>query len=136
MNAAAAAELLDRHEAFWRVRARFFFLAFGLAGDDSRAAEKIGAAEELLALNPTKARGLWDRALAEVGGITRDAAIELSRLGAAERLRQVDRALRALGMTAAGVARFSAPFAEVESGAPPGFWRWVEDSEIAGGSPR
>lgn len=134
MDINAAGDWLNRFEAFWRVRGRFYVLAFGLDGDDPRRAKPIAGHEEFVSLNPEKARGIWDRALGEAGaGLSRQEAIELARMSSAERIERAETALRVLGFTPAGQRRFLPFMLQVEEEWPRDFWNWTVEHDIAGG---
>lgn len=132
MDIAVAGAWLADYERFWQCRVSFFLRAFGLAGDEPGAASQIAAAPEFVALNPVAALRVWEKTLAETGqGLTREAAAKLATMTVPERLAQLHAALRALGFTAAGGARFAADFLRLErdDAFPAGFWEWLAEAE-------
>ena len=132
---AGAVECLRSLDLFWQVRGRFYALAFMDADKDPRAARSVPGADELVALNPVLARGLWDRAMREVGnGLSRKVAIELSKLSATERLAWADAAIRTpLGFTPAAWKAFAWFLPFEQDGDCGGIWEWVATEGIATG---
>ena len=131
----AAGDWLIEYAAFWKVRAGFYTLAWGkYENDPTRAARRIPEEPDYLALNPVTARGLWDRAMREAGGIlSRETVAEMTALGSTGRRAMVDACAETLGLTPAGRARY-APFVMLEDDGLwlPGFWEWVAREGIAG----
>jgi hypothetical protein len=93
---------------------------------------------DLISLKQADARGLWIRALSEVGGdLTREAAAELSMMGAPARLDRLAAAGEAFGLTRAGQERFFADLLAIEResmSCPVAieFWAWTKEHNISG----
>src|SRR5207237_933360 len=103
MKPRAAEQWMVRFYLFCAVRGRFWQIAFntdatGRALDD----------REEYSHRPAAFRALWSQALREAGGgLTAAAALELMQLGSAARRQQIEEAIRALGMTAAGRKKYN-----------------------------
>jgi len=136
-NETTALEWLLRFDFFWQVCGRFYKLAFNLEEGESDpcAARLIPDAPEFLSLNPVMAKGLWVRAMQEVGGgLSKQAAIELMNMGREDRLAQAEAAANTLGLTAAGRQRFARFIElEIEGLGMPDFWDWVRRERVAEG---
>src|SRR5438552_2693214 len=130
----AAIEWLRNYELFWQVRSRFYSLAFYAGESDPRAERIIPVHEELVSLNPVLARGLWDRAMREVGStLTREMAIELSLLSSTARRAIVEASLQVLSLSSAESEALSPILAAEDDSLWLGVWDWFARERIAEG---
>jgi hypothetical protein len=129
---AFSAEWLNDYASFWKVRGRFYSLAFGLGeGAVNPGAKRIPGAEEFFSLNQTVARQLWAQAMREEGGqLTAHRAAMLSSLSPKTRRAIASACADGLGLTPSGRARY-VPYIEFDDDA-----RWLGNGSRASGSRR